>query len=101
MVNVEETLCSNGQKMVRLATQAKNRLHAVPAERVRIGCDLDTLAFAQSQRLRLEAAFAEIAADDERTVLLIQLPGISLIAARTLLAAIGEIRRFPTAHALV
>src|SRR3989304_4135276 len=124
-VRDERALVASRQKMVRLATQAKNRLHAVlhrhhlilpegdpfapaqrewwlnrpvtPAERVRIGCDLDTLAFAQSQRLRLEAAFAEIAADDERTVLLIQLPGISLIAARTVLAAIGDIRRFPTA----
>jgi hypothetical protein len=35
------------------------------------------------------------------TVLLAQLPGIGLITAITLLAAIGDIRRFPTANHLV
>jgi transposase len=70
-------LTAQRREMVRLATQAKNRLHAVlhryyltapegnlftlecqswwlglpvpPIERVRIQCDLETLAFAQAQ----------------------------------------------------
>lgn len=38
---------------------------------------------------------------DERCLLLLQLPGIGLIMAMTLLAAIGDISRFPTAGHLV
>ena len=44
---------------------------------------------------------ATLAAQDERAVLLVQLPGIGLITAMTLLAAIGDITRFPTAKHLV
>lgn len=117
------------RKMVSLATQAKNRLHAVlhrhrlappegspfaPAqqdwwlglpvsasEQVRILCDWQTLTFAQDQVATLAAHLKAQAAADERVPLLIQLPGIALIAAMTLLAAIGNIGRFPTAKKLV
>jgi transposase len=116
-------------KMTRLATQAKNRLHAVlhrhhilapegnlftpekrawwlsllvtDLTRIRIQCDLDTLAFAQSQLDLLEKAIIQIATQDERVSLLIQLPGIGLITAVALLAAIGDIARFPTEKHLV
>lgn len=122
-------LVAHRAKMVRLSTQVKNRLHAVlhrhhlpppeggfftpdqhdwwlsldvsPAERVHIQSNLDTLAFAQSQVARLEEALIELAAQDERVPLLIQLPGIGLITAMTLLAAIGDVSRFPTAKKLV
>jgi transposase len=105
-------------KMTRLATQAKNRLHAVlhrhhiptpegnlftpekrawwlslpvtDLTRVRIQCDLDTLAFAQSQLDLLEKAIIQIATQDERVSLLIQLPGIGLLTAIALLAAMVE-----------
>jgi len=117
-------------KMVRLSSQAKNRLHSllhrhrIPApedldlfaeetrpwweelpisaiERVRVQCDLDTLAFAGEQRLRLESCIAELAAADPRVPLLIQLPGIGLIVSVTILAAVGDITRFPAAEKLV
>jgi transposase len=116
-------------KMTRLATQAKNRLHAVlhrhhlappegapflsqrrewwlglpvsPLERQRIACDLDTLAFAEQQTAALGQTLTTLAADEQRLVLLIQLPGISLLVALTILAAIGDIRRFPDAKHLV
>jgi transposase len=123
-------LVAQRQKMVRLATQAKNRLHALlhrrrlglPAqgglfapenrgwwlalplsvlEKVRLQSDLKTLDFAHSQLSLLEAAFKGVAASDERLPLLIQLPGLSLISAVTLLAAIGDIRRFPDPAHLV
>lgn len=122
-------LLSQRSKMVRLSTQAKNRLHAVlhrhhlappqgdpfaparrtwwldlpvpPLERVRIQSDLDTLAFAQAQITRLEDTLAQPAAQDDRVPLLIQIPGISLVGAMTLLAAIGDIARFPDARHLV
>ena len=117
-------------KMAKLVTQAKNRLqallhryHIVPPdgldiyaadvrnwwlllpvtsmEKVRVQCDLDTLAFAKGQVSQLEQAIAERAANDERVPLLIQLPGIGLLSAMTLIAAIGDISRFPSARQLV
>jgi transposase len=128
-VRDQRALVSQRVKMVRLATQAKNRLHAVlhrhhllppegdlfaveqrawwlnlevtPVERARIQSDLETLAFARSQIVQLEGTLAEAAAQDERVPLLIQLPGIGLITAMTLLAAIGDIARFPSAEKLV
>jgi transposase len=128
-VRDQRALVSQRVKMVRLATQAKNRLHAVlhrhhllppegdlfaagqrawwlnlevtPVERARIQSDLETLAFARSQIVQLEGTLAEAAAQDERVPLLIQLPGIGLITAMTLLAAIGDIARFPSAEQLV
>jgi transposase len=128
-VRDQRALVASRAKMVRLATQARNRLHAVlhrhhflpsqeelftaaqrswwlslpvtPMERVRIQCDLDTLAFADSQLALLEGALAAQAAQDQRMILLVQLPGLSLISACTLLAAIGDIGRFPSARQLV
>jgi transposase len=123
-------LVAQRQKMVRLATQAKNRLHALlhrrrlglPAqgglfapdnrgwwlalplsalEKVRLQSDLHTLDFAQAQIALLEAGFKGVAAADERLPLLIQLPGISLISGLALLAAIGDISRFPDPAHLV
>lgn len=72
-----------------------------PAERVRLQSDLDTLAFACTQVARFEETLTTLAAADERMVLLIQLPGVGVITAKTLLAAIGDISRFPDAAHLV
>ncbi len=123
------TLVVQRQKLRRLATQARNRLHAAlhrarivpppgnvfaPArhtwwqqlpvsalEQARIQSDLATLAFAETQVAQLEDILAAAAAQDTRVPLLIQLPGIQLVSAITILAAIGEITRFPTAQQLV
>jgi transposase len=123
------TLVIQRQKLRRLATQARNRLHAalhrariVPPtgnlfapthhtwweqlpvsvlEHARIESDLATLTFAEAQVVQLEDALAAAAAEDARVPLLIQLPGIQLVSAVTILAAIGDIRRFPTAQQLV
>ena len=123
-------LVAQRRKMVTLATQAKNRLHAVlhrhnlglpekgglfepqnrvwwlnlpvsRLEQVRIQSDWATLEFAQGQIGLLEAGFQAAAASDERSPLLIQLPGIGLIGTVTVLAAIGPIARFPQAKYLV
>jgi transposase len=116
-------------KMTRLATQAKNRLHAVlqrhhfappdgapflPARRAwwlalpvsalarqRIACDLDTLAFATQQIANFNQTLTDLAAQEADLALLLQLPGISLITGLTILAAIGDISRFPDAKHLV
>jgi transposase len=101
-------------KMLRLSTQAKNRLHAVlhrhhllppegdpftsakrewwlgleisELERARVQCDLEVLVFAKTQIAHLEVTMTALAAQDERVLLL---------------AAIGDISRFPTAKHLV
>jgi transposase len=128
-VRDRRALVAQRAKMMRLSVQARNRLHAVlhrhhlpspegdhftadrhpwwleldvsALERARIQCDLDTLVFAQKQVALLEETMTELAAQDERVVLLLQIPGIGMITALTLLAAIGDISRFPTAKHLV
>ncbi len=124
------TLIAQRIKMVRLATTAKNRLHsalhrhhlATPpgsqpfiakqkdfwlklpvsaVERAAIACDWATIEFAEREKKQLETALVQAATQDERVPLLIQLPGIGLINAMTILAAIGPIERFPTPEQLV
>lgn len=117
-------------KFTRLTTQAKNRLHSAlhryhlplptegspfaPANRqwwlklpvsasegVRLQSDLATLDFAQQQTAALTTALTGEAAQDPRVPILVQLPGFSVINSLTVLAAIGEIARFPTDKKLV
>lgn len=116
-------------KMVRLANQAKNRLHSVlhryaiplpdgplfaeqqtswwlglPLSTLEIVCvqtDLNTLFFAREQIDLIETELKSQAAQDERLLFLVQLPGFRWLTGMTVLAAIGEIARFPTAKNLV
>jgi transposase len=111
-------LITHRRQLVKQRTAARNRLqgvlqrqHLVPPE---------TGLFAQASRswwpnqdlsVTLEPQLAEVEAELARlstaepwlqqTAFLIQLPGIGLISAMTLLAAIGDVRRFPTAKKLV
>lgn len=129
LVRDQRALVAQRSKMIRLSTQAKNRLHAMlhrhhiplpedfsfaseqrswwlglpvsKMEQVRIRSDLDTLAFAQQQIATLEQCMTKIAAQDGRVPLLVQLTGVSVIIAQTILAAIGDISRFPNAKKLV
>jgi transposase len=123
-------LVAEYHKMSVLGSQAKQRLHAVlhrhritPEEGIEIfhpdslpwwnllrlslaekACmhtDLDTLAFAQTQKKILEGELGRWAAQDSRVPLLVQLPGVGLLTAITLLSAIGDIRRFPDEDHLV
>jgi len=128
-VRQRRTLLAQRNKMTRLATQAKNRLHALlhrhhllppegdlfhtkrrdwwlglPVSMVEKVCmlsDLDTLNFARQQIANLEECLIQIAASEPRLTWLVQLPGFSLINAMTVLAAIGDIKRFPDAKHLV
>jgi hypothetical protein len=70
-------------------------------EKFRVQSSLDTLAFAQTQLESIKGKLADIAAQDKRVPLLIQLPGIGIVIALTLLGAIGDITRFPSAKQLV
>lgn len=105
--------------MTRLATQAKNRLHAViqrhhlkpPAgnpfakakngwwqalplgklEKMNLQSDLETLQFAEQQQTRLQAEMGR----------LLHLAGFGVITAVTVYAAIGDIGRFAEPKKLV
>jgi transposase len=122
-------LLAQREKMTHLIVQAKNRLHSLlhrhhwlpptgdpflavhrewwyalpfnPAEKTLLQTNLNTLDFACQQIQRLETTLKTLAGQDERIPLLIQIPGISLITALTILAAIGTILRFPSAKKLV
>ena len=78
-----------------------NLLHLSDAEKACMNADLNTLAFAQSQKKILELELGKWAAQDNRVPLLVQLPGVGLLTAVTLLSAIGDIRRFPDENHLV
>jgi transposase len=124
------TLVAQRNKMARLKAQAKCRLqatlhryHLLPPEngelfskdsqnwwlnlpvgtieKVRIESDLETLAFAQGQIERLEKRMAEWAVKEPQIPRLMQLAGVGLVTSVTLLAAIGDIRRFPSPSQLV
>jgi transposase len=122
------SLIAHREKLVHLSTMAKNRLHALehrkhlvlpdnpfssdqrtwwenlelsPTEKLLVRSDLDTLTFAQEQVEQVEEYLKQKSAQDERIPLLIQLPGVALLTATTILAAIGDISRFPNAKKLV
>ena len=122
------SLISRREKMVHLSTMAKNRLHALEhrnhlvlpdnpfspdqriwwenlelstTEKLLVRSDLDTLQFAQKQVEKIEECLKQKSIQDERIPLLIQLPGVAMLTATTILAAIGDITRFPTAKKLV
>lgn len=122
-------LVSQRTKMTRLVVQAKNRLHALlhrhhlappagdpflpsqrawwqalqlsPAEKANLECDLEALTFAYQQIRRIETTLKQLAAHDPRIPRLVHLPGLNLVNALTILAAIGTITRFPDAKHLV
>jgi len=122
-------LVAQRQKMTRLATQAKNRLHAViqrhhlkpPAgnpfaktnngwwlalplgklEKMNLQSDLETLQFAEHQETRIEKEMTGIAAEDEEIGRLLHISGFGVITAMTVYAAIGDIGRFVEAKKLV
>jgi len=122
-------LVAQRQKMTRLATQAKNRLHAViqrhhlkpPAgnlfaktnngwwetlalgrlEKMNLQNDLETLQFAGKQEARLQEEMTCIAAENEEIGRLLHISGFGVITAVTVYAAIGDISRFVEPKKLV
>lgn len=121
-------LIAQREKMVRLSTIAKNRLHALlqrrhlilpekpfaPEQRAwweslplsatelfLVRSDLDTLEFAQKQVDQIMSCLKEQSVQDEQIPFLVQLPGVALLSAITIVAAIGDISRFPSAKKLV
>jgi transposase len=114
--------------MVHLSTASKNRLHslehrkhlALPetpfspdqrtwwenlelstTEKLLVLSDLDTLDFAQKQVEQIEESLKQQSTQEERIPLLVQLPGVGILTAMTILAAIGDVSRFSNAKKLV
>ena len=122
-------LAAQRQKMVRLATQAKNRLHAViqrhhlvpPAgnpfgasnkawwlslrlgklEKLNLQSDLETRQFAQKQVKDMTEIMEGMAAEQDEIGRLLHLAGFGVVTAVTVFAAIGDIRRFAEPKDLV
>lgn len=122
-------LVAQRQKMTRLATQAKNRLHAViqrhhlkppegnpfaktnngwwqtlslgRLEKMNLQSDLETLQFAEKQQARMQEEMTIIAAENEEIGRLLHLAGFGVINALTIYAAIGDIGRFAEPKKLV
>lgn len=122
-------LVAQRSKMTRLATQAKNRLHAViqrhhllpptgnpfgesqrewwlslelgPLEKLNLQSDLDTLEFAEKQQARQTEIMTGLVAEQEPLGRLLQLAGFGVVTAVTVWAAIGDITRFEDAQHLV
>jgi len=88
---------------------AKNRnwwdaLSISRAERLRLTHDLQIVEAGSAMIRQIEAELATLSVSAEwadQAAFLIQLPGIGLVNAMTILAAIGEIERFPSAKHLV
>jgi transposase len=120
------------QKVVRMASRAKNRLHAIlfrhqvppPAspkdpfhpdhetfwmtltglsviERADVAMNWHTIRFCATQAESFDTLIHEQALNDPAAIHLLQMPGFGATLAMTVLAAIGDIARFPTAKRLV
>jgi transposase len=121
-------LVAQRQKMTRLATQAKNRLHSViqrhhlmppegnpfaktnkgwweslalgRLEKMNLQSDLETFQFSEKQEARLQEEMTGIAAEDEQIGRLLHIAGFGVITEVTVYAAIGDIKRFAEAKKL-
>jgi transposase len=123
-------LCARREALVRARTRAKNEAHAVPArnlcgrppvtdcfgragrrwlaqlrlpldERLTLDGCLRQIDFLDGELQALEAALAEHALASVQIRRLMTVPGVNLHTAAAFMAAVGDIRRFPTARRLV
>jgi transposase len=72
-------------------------------ERLRVEHDLATLAHLEPQIDAVDAELQRLSTSEEwaeQVPFLVQLPGIGLLTAMTILGAIGDVTRFPSACAL-
>jgi transposase len=121
---------SRREQLVRARSRAKNEIHAVLMRRLKgkppfadlfgvkarqwlAGLELpveeqETVAaclrhveFLEQEIAAVDALIAEQALESEEVRRLRTVPGVNVICAQTFLAAVGDIRRFPTARKLV
>jgi transposase len=122
-------LVAQRKKMTNMATQAKNRLHAVlqrhhlsppqgnpfgatnqewwqslpigKLEKLNLQSDLETLQFAERQVNRMTEIMEGMAAEQQPIGRLLHLAGFGVVTAVTVWAAIGDIQRFTEPRYLV
>jgi len=73
-------------------------------ERLRVDQDLATLEHIQPQIAAIDAELRRLSTSElwaEQVPYLVQLPGIAVLTAMTILGALGDVTRFPTAKKLV
>lgn len=81
-----------------------NGLELSSTERLRVKHDLATLAHLEPQIEQVDTELRRLSTYEEwadQVPYLVQLPGIGLLTAMTILGAIGEVSRFPSAKQLV
>ncbi len=79
-------------------------LNLSPSEHLRMSHDLDTLAHSKEQLQTVDHELARLTTVDpwaSSYLYLVQLPGFGLVVSMTVLAAIGDISRFPSPKHLV
>jgi len=79
-------------------------LELSPTERLRVNQDLATLEHIGAQIAAVDAELRRLSTSElwsEQVPYLLQLPGIALLTAMTILSAIGDVRRFGAAKQLV
>lgn len=79
-------------------------LELPPSEKLRVRQDLATLLHLTPQLKEVEAELARLSVTNpwaKQMTYLVQLPGIGMLTAMTVLAAIGDVTRFPSAKKLV
>ena len=123
-------LVSQRRQLVRMHTKIVNRMHSIshryhlghpkgkrfqekdmpwrerlsPMERFQLDLDLETQKYLKGQIDRLTDKLAELSHQEpwaSQAMYLMQMPGFGVITAMTVLAAIGDISRFPTPKHLV
>lgn len=81
--------------------QLLRKIELSPIDRLDMDMHLDSIEFIQKQKERVEIEIAKMAQADERTKLLMSIPGIGYITALTILSEIVDVNRFATAEKLV
>ena len=89
----------DGDVSHRSSATGGTELDLSPTERLRVDQDVATLDHVGAQIAAVDAELRRLSASElwaEQVPYLVQLPGIALLSAMTILGAIGDITRFPT-----